>query len=698
MNQRLLLALFVFVGLVGVLVACGPAATSAPSVTEATAITQVAEATVTAALAATQAPAATGTALASGTSAPATVAAPTPITEQRVVELEWPSEMRFGESDLIRISLIPTKNGYTVTTEFPEHQVATQEVPVPRPGGYDLAAVARLDGVGFEIAPTGDLMQGLPLDEKVTWRWTITPRAAGQQRLSLNLRLRWTPSPGNTTGAIRETTIYDKGLNVEVRSFFGLTAGQALAVGFVGLVMGSSLSLPLAASLMIRPRRRSLPAFDPNSALVIEKHPAFDLAPDDEALLRVLFRRYARLTLEAEFRSGYSGARTLLALPVRADGRADAHTIAKIGEREAIQREYENYEQFVKDTLPPITARIQETPVTRRGSDRAVLRYTFIGEAGKTPMSLRELLITNPDPSILEKLFSTFGPNWWMQRRAHTFRLAQEYDRLLPVHYVLEPTTERRGKILDGRASPPIVNLKPGDYVTPRRFLFSEPRADGASWTLIGQPGPGQPPLRVRWLSPRPPDSQTAGRVVAMRETLLRELVVGLDRLGLPDPLARLPALLDETVIGTQSTIHGDLNLENVLVGPGGFVWLIDFAQTRDGHPLYDFAHLEADLIAHVLAPQLLASDYLTLLGFVLSPNPQLPITNSQSLTSTRSVQSLLSTLHAITSRCLFNPSQPREYWLALYLACLGALKYANLSPHQRHCLYLTAARLCQFL
>ena len=73
--------------------------------------------------------------------------------------------------------------------------------------------------------------------------------------------------------------------------------------------------------------------------------------------------------------------------------------------------------------------------------------------------------------------------------------------------------------------------------------------------------------------------------------------------LGLPDPLYRLPGLLKESISGTQSTIHGDLNLENILVGLGGFVWLIDFASTRDGHTLFDFAHLGAELIAHVTRP-----------------------------------------------------------------------------------------------
>lgn len=686
-----------------ILVACGGAATQAPQPTEAPAVeasqpsaTQVPAATgvQTQQVETTAAPTATSEAIV--TSPPVVVTtAPTatPIVEERVVELEWPPQMRLGESDIIRIALIPSKDGYTVTTEFPEHQVITGTVPVERPGGFGLSAAARLDGVGFAIAPGGDQVQGLPLDQPTTWRWTITPLAPEQQRLSILLKLVWTPLTGNPAPA-RETVIYSKGLNVQVTSFFGLTKQQAMAAGFVGLAFGSTLSLPLAA-YVLRPRRArpSLQTASPNAGLVIEHQPGLQLSAEETQLLKTLFRRYARLTLEAEFRSGYSGARTFLALPVRADGRADAYTIAKLGERDSIQREFENYETFVKDTLPPITARIQEPPVSPSPASGAVLRYTFIAEPTRLPISLRESLISNPHPALLEKLFETFGPNWWMQRKPYTFRLAQEYDRMLPAHYVLEPLSVRSSdfsrspaakaattspKSLDGRAAPTEINLQVGDVATIRNMRIVERRLDGKSLSLNGESAPGQPPLRARWLSLKSPMNGTA-RVVATRETILRDLVAGFDLFGLPDPFAKLPALLDERLIATQSTIHGDLNLENILVGPGGFVWLIDFAQTRDGHPLYDFAHLEAEIIAHVLAPKL------------ASPADILPILDSIS-------NPLISTLHSVANRCLFNPSQPREYQLALCMACLGALKFVNLNAHQKHVLYLTAAHVAQTL
>ncbi|MBI5052098.1 MAG: phosphotransferase [Chloroflexi bacterium] len=636
----------------------------------------------------TQAPAATSAPQPTATRIiPLPTLAPTTITEKRIIELEYPAQMRLGDSDIIRIALIPSKDGFTVTTEFPDHQVVTDTVTVARPGGYDLFAVARLDAIGFDLSPQAEQTQVVNPEDRVTWRWSLTPRSAGQQRLSISIKLQWRPQPNNPN-PIRETTIYSKGLTVQVTSFFGLTARQAAMMGMIGLGIGLTFSLPLAASLL-RPRRKTLQSLIPNLSLTIEHNPAIELSSSDATLLRALFQRYKRITLEKEFRSGYSGARTFLILPIRNDNRADAYTIAKIGERDSIQREYENYERHVKDSLPPMTARIQNVPVTTRDSRLAAVRYTFIAEPDVMPTSLRETLLANPDPPLLEKIFSTFGPGWWMQRKPHTFKLAQEYDRLLPAHYVLEPAQRTATQTLNRDS-----RLEIGDLVRLKNMRVVERRADGKSLSLIGAPTPGMPPMRARWMSLNSPDNASA-TIVATRESLLQDYVAGFDLFGLPDPFLKLPSLLDERIIGTQSTIHGDLNLENVLVGPGGFVWLIDFAQTRDGHPLFDFAHLEAEIIAHVIAPQVSSEQWAVISKqFFANGEPQSTFRNPQS----GNLLSLISTLHSIASRCLFNPAHPREYQLALFMACLGSLKYTNLNAHQKHLLYLTAAQIAQTL
>jgi hypothetical protein len=604
---------------------------------------------------------------------------PTPVIEERMVELEWPGRLHLGDSDVVRLALVPSGEGYTVTTEFPDHQTVTQEVPVVRPSGYDLFAVARLDGVKFTIDPKGDQVRSLPVMETVTWHWSLSPLTPGKQRLTMTLLLRWEPQAG-TSGTMREAVAYSKGLDVQVTSFFGLTRGQAMTTGLFGAIFGGGLTV---LALVYRPRTKRptpLQVRPPNPATEIELPPRLRLSSQEEALLRTLFDRYARLVIQEEFLSGYSGARTFLLLPIRPDGRADAYTIAKLGDRASIQREFQNYETFIKHTLPPVTARIQNPPVTVRDGKQAALQYTFIGEPGSTPTSLRQSLLGDPDPALLNKLFETFGPNWWMQRKPYAFRIAQEYDRLLPPHYVLEPETGR-GKVLDGRSPPSQAKLPVGTLVSLRNFPHQERRSDGVSFSIKGQAAPGQPRLRLRWLGEEVP-RKASGRIVAARDDLLRSYVSGFDRYGLPDPLESLPGMLDRNLMGSKSIIHGDLNLENILVGPGDFVWLIDFATTREGHTLTDFAHLEAEIIAHVIAPQIPSPEsYLA----ILKGDPEAPLVG---------LRALIDTLEEVAGRCLFNPARSGEYHLALYMACLGALKYRNLESFQKHLLYLTAAHL----
>jgi hypothetical protein len=697
MKHRWLLPAFAGAALAAALAACAPAATQAPAPTTAPERTEPAvEGTVvqTQAVEATSAPAATQSPARTATPAPfpgsptpaPSASAPGPtataLIEPRVVELEWPPRMRLGESDVVRLSLVPVTAGYEVVTEFEDHTTLTQTVQIEQLAGYELWGVARLDGAGFGLSPSGDLEQRLLAATTTTWRWTLQPANSGRQRLSVLVRLRWIPLPANPHPA-REVTLYDRALTIQVLSFLGMTAREAAMLGVAGLAFGSTLSLPLAVHAL-KPRRRLLQVLAPNPALLIERAAGISLSPHETDLLRALFQPYGRVVLEAEFRSGYSGARTFLALPLRPDGRADAYTIAKLGSAAAIRQEYENYETFVKDTLPPVTARIQSVPVTLRGAERraagietrqAALRYTFIGEPGRSPKSLRQALLDEPDPTLLENLFATFGPNWWRQRRPYTFRLAREYDRMLPTHFVVEPLSGARPKaVLDDRVPPPEVTVAVGDVVVLRNLTPTEVRPDGRSLALSGAAAAGHPPLRVRWLSLAPPEG-AVGRIVATRDTLLREFIAGFDLLGLQDPLPRVPAWLAESVSGSQATIHGDLNIENVLVGPGGFVWLIDFAQTRDGHPLFDFAHLEAGLIAHVISPSVASNrEFLGLLAPGAHP--------------------LLSAMRRITNQCLFNPAAPREYDLALAMACLGSLKYANLDRLAKHRLYLTAAHI----
>jgi hypothetical protein len=120
---------------------------------------------------------------------------PHPPFIERLVELEWPDACAWVVGRL-RLSLIPSKDGYVTRAEFEEHPVATKEAPVRHVPGYTLLGIARLDGVGFEIEPRGDQRRIIPPGEEVTWRWTLRAQQPGQQRLG-QPALRWDNDRGN---------------------------------------------------------------------------------------------------------------------------------------------------------------------------------------------------------------------------------------------------------------------------------------------------------------------------------------------------------------------------------------------------------------------------------------------------------------------------------------------------------------------
>lgn len=689
LRRWLLLASLLVLGLLAASCASAPAAESYPSEAEAT-ITEGAPAAHVAEEAAEQADqAAPAASAATATALPTPLPTqgfptPTPVVEDRKIELEWPDRIHLGDSDVVRLAIIPSDSGYTLTTEFPDHQTITQDVPIVRPSGYDLFAVARLEGVKFDIAPSGEQAYHVPEGQPVTWHWSLTPKQPGNHRLTISLSIRWVPLD-DKSGDVREGAAYSKGLDVYVPSFLGLTRGQAMTTGFFGALIGSVVSL-LGVLRKPKTKRHSIELRSPNERVSIELPARLYLEPNEIQLLQTLFSRYGKLSVLQEFRSGYSGARTFLLLPHRLDGRTDAHTIAKIGQKHIIQQEFSNFETYVKHTLPPITARIQQQPLSVRGSDLAALQYTFIGEPGSLPVSLRQTLLQNPDPAYLKKLFDSFSPNWWAQRNAHTFRLIEEYDRLLPPHYIVEPASGKPDAVLDGRAAwPDSVSI--GKTVSLSNFGYREPRAGYIS--LKGEAVSGQPPLRVHWQG-EPSSRPVTGRVTVTRISMLQNYTQGMERFGLPDPLEKLPALLNETITASQSIIHGDLNLENILVGPGEIIWLIDFAETRHGHPLADFAHLETEIISHIIAPQVENPlEFLKLFDAVLQGNKPSALAE---------FHPLLTELHDIASRCQVDPAQPREFLLALFASCLGAIKYRNLDRHQKHFIYLSAATLTQFI
>ncbi|MEZ4662257.1 MAG: phosphotransferase [Caldilineaceae bacterium] len=173
---------------------------------------------------------------------------------------------------------------------------------------------------------------------------------------------------------------------------------------------------------------------------------------------------------------------------------------------------------------------------------------------------------------------------------------------------------------------------------------------------------------------------------------------------GLLQPLAELDLLLDRVVEARFSTIHGDLNLNNVLVDMAtGFAWLIDFADTRHGPTLYDLQRLEVQVIIKLL-PALFAQESarpvaqqmaaLASLLDALHADPPSPLAPDQAL---QEPYVLLTHIRRLARQYLMDDLEWDEYYWGLTAALIGALKFDELAEQTR-CLILTAAATVQKL
>lgn len=180
------------------------------------------------------------------------------ITEARFVEIEWPASIRVGDSDFIRLALVPGPEGTLMpTAEVAGHQTGGEPIKIPNLyDTHNVLALAELSGVGFGIDRPGEIGQPLLPGERVQWQWTIAPKTAGSQVVTLTLKLRFVPKAGGETV---ERSVWARLLTLESRAVLGLSGRAADLLGVAGTVSGSLLGFPFADRLYGRLLRRIFP-------------------------------------------------------------------------------------------------------------------------------------------------------------------------------------------------------------------------------------------------------------------------------------------------------------------------------------------------------------------------------------------------------------------------------------------------------
>jgi hypothetical protein len=451
------------------------------------------------------------------------------------------------------------------------------------------------------------------------------------------------------------------------------------------------------------------------------------LTSDEQVVLRRLFRANDRILIERELGGSYGRARLLVVQPYRAQ-RAEARVVAKIDEQSTILREKRHYDSYVKDTLPPTTARILDNPALPENSFLGGLKYTLVQPGGGTnPVDLRnyaaQLSGVELSSIIRAGIFEAYHETWWSQRQRYRFGVWREYEHVLPAAIEAVVVTNAKpgsaSQILEplgswSRANGPVK----GELVELRGFTVQKVR-DGSVQLAAGS-GPeavnrsskievtGLGELKQKY---RPGDviESLVVRVGRTRDLILRAQVEALQPSFdlrhptiatppglpvLPNPLFHIERLLDRRLSGYLSIIHGDLHLGNILVGPGGDAWLIDFGLTREGHTLFDWAVLEASLLSSVIAPRM-PGGWDGVWGTIQLLNA----VNNHQLRSYRydnpvtEAFEAIRTLREIVQENLARSAEWLEYYVALTLTALRGLSWEKSTTLDvRRLLFLTAA------
>jgi hypothetical protein len=165
--------------------------------------------------------------------------------ETRYVEVEWPVNIRVGDSDFIRLALAPDEGGYlTPTASAAGRETGGEPIEIPDLyATHNVLAVAELSAVGLEMDRAGEVSQPLLPGERAEWQWTIAPKTAGVHIATLNLHLRFVPKAG---GAESRRAVWARPLTIEGRTVFGLSGRAADLLGVAGTVSGGLLGFPFA--------------------------------------------------------------------------------------------------------------------------------------------------------------------------------------------------------------------------------------------------------------------------------------------------------------------------------------------------------------------------------------------------------------------------------------------------------------------
>ena len=171
------------------------------------------------------------------------------IPERRRLTLEFPPQIRAGDSDLVRLTLeVDDLGDLTPTAEMGGNVIEGEVVEVPNLyESHHVIAEARFDLAGTEIRPADLVSEPLSPGNSVTFRWSVRPQDVGLYRGTIWLYLRFVDKQ---TGEESQKTVSAQLVEIEAVNFLGLSGEFARTTGIIGSVVGTIIGFPFFEDIL----------------------------------------------------------------------------------------------------------------------------------------------------------------------------------------------------------------------------------------------------------------------------------------------------------------------------------------------------------------------------------------------------------------------------------------------------------------
>ena len=171
------------------------------------------------------------------------------IPERRYLTLEFPPQIRAGDSDIVRLTLEVNDLGNLTPTAEIDGNVVTGEI-IEIPNLYEthhVIAESRFDIAGLQVAPPDLASQPLAQGQSVTFSWSILPQGVGFYRGTIWLYLRFVDK---LNGEESRITVSAQIVEIEAVNLLGLSGNFARSVGLIGSVVGTVIGFPFLEDII----------------------------------------------------------------------------------------------------------------------------------------------------------------------------------------------------------------------------------------------------------------------------------------------------------------------------------------------------------------------------------------------------------------------------------------------------------------